>query len=39
MLLDVDKDGYVGEEDLKTCLNNMQSMTFFDNGGASLAAS
>jgi len=32
-LIDVDKDGYIGEEDLKTCLSNIHSQAFFDNGG------
>ena len=38
-LIDVDKDGYIGEEDLKTCLSNIHSQAFFDNGGSALAAS
>jgi Ca2+-binding EF-hand superfamily protein len=35
--LDVDKDGYVSDIDLQTCLNNLHSNTFFKNGGEALA--
>lgn len=37
--LDVDKDGYVSEIDLQTCLNNLNSETFFKNNGEALANS
>ena len=28
-LMDIDKDGVIGEEDLKTCLQNINSSAFF----------
>jgi hypothetical protein len=35
--MDIDKDGYVGEEDLKTCLRNINSTAFFENDGLALS--
>ena len=35
-MIDIDKDGFIGQEDLKTCLENVQSFSFFDNGKISL---
>jgi Ca2+-binding EF-hand superfamily protein len=35
-MIDIDKDGFIGQEDLKTCLENVQSFSFFDNGKKSL---
>jgi hypothetical protein len=35
--IDVDKDGYISEIDLQTCLNHMNSNAFFKNGGEALA--
>ena len=37
--IDVDKDGYVSEIDLQTCINNLNSNAFFKNGGEALAQS
>jgi Ca2+-binding EF-hand superfamily protein len=38
--MDVDKDGFVSEVDLQTCLDNLAtSTTFFRNGGEALAQS
>lgn len=28
-LIDIDKDGNIGEEDLLTCLNNIPTLSFF----------
>ena len=38
-MLDVDKDGYVTEHDIETCIKNLPNMAFFRNGGAALATS
>ena len=38
-LIDVDKDGYISEEDLKTCLSNLHSATFYQNNGCALSSS
>lgn len=38
-LIDVDKDGIVGEQDIKTCLRNINSSAFFDNDGLALTSS
>lgn len=38
-MMDVDKDGYVTEADIETCIKNLPNMAFFRNGGAALAAS
>lgn len=35
--MDIDKDGFISEIDLQTCLNNLGSNTFFKNGGEALA--
>ena len=37
--MDIDKDGFVSEIDLQTCLNNLNSNAFFKNGGEALAQS
>lgn len=37
--IDVDKDGFVSEVDLKTCLDNLQSDAFFRDSGEALAVS
>jgi Ca2+-binding EF-hand superfamily protein len=37
--MDVDKDGFVSEIDLQTCLTNLSSNTFFKNSGEALARS
>lgn len=37
--MDIDKDGYISEIDLQTCLNNLNSDAFFRNGGEALATS
>ena len=38
-MLDVDKDGFVTEHDIETCIKNLPNMAFFRNGGAALASS
>jgi len=38
-LMDVDKDGYVTEQDILTCIKNLQNATFFKNDGQALAGS
>lgn len=37
--MDIDKDGYITEIDLQTCLNNLNSDAFFKNSGEALATS
>lgn len=37
--MDIDKDGFISEIDLATCLNNLNSEAFFKNGGEALASS
>ena len=37
--MDVDKDGFVTEADIETCIKNLPNMAFFKNGGAALTAS
>lgn len=37
--MDIDKDGFISEIDLKTCLDNINSDAFFKNGGEALAVS
>ena len=37
--MDVDKDGFVSEIDLSTCIKNLTSNTFFKNSGDALARS
>ena len=37
-LIDVDKDGFVGEQDLNTCLTNLNSMSFFENNSMALTS-
>jgi Ca2+-binding EF-hand superfamily protein len=37
--MDIDKDGYISEIDLQTCLNNLNSDAFFKNSGEALAQS
>jgi len=34
--MDVDKDGYISEEDLKTCIANLHNNQFFKNSGEAL---
>ena len=31
-MIDIDKDGFIGQEDLQTCLENIKSLSFFENG-------
>mmetsp|Transcript_34388 Transcript_34388/g.45268 ORF Transcript_34388/g.45268 Transcript_34388/m.45268 type:complete len:153 (-) Transcript_34388:2177-2635(-) len=38
-MIDVDKDGFVTEHDIETCIKNLPNMAFFRNGGAALTAS
>ena len=38
-MLDVDKDGFVTEADIETCIKNLPNMAFFRNGGQALTAS
>ena len=35
--MDIDKDGYLTEIDIQTCLNNLNSDAFFKNNGEALA--
>lgn len=35
--MDIDKDGFISDIDLQTCLNNLNSNTFFKNSGEALA--
>jgi Ca2+-binding EF-hand superfamily protein len=35
--IDIDKDGYISEIDLTTCLANLKSETFFKNSGEALS--
>jgi len=37
--MDIDKDGYISVEDLKTCLRNLTSTAFFQHGSSSLSTS
>ena len=37
--MDVDKDGFISEIDLQTCISNLNSNAFFKNGGEALAQS
>jgi predicted nuclease with TOPRIM domain len=37
--MDLDKDGFLSEIDLQTCLDNLQSDAFFKNCGEALASS
>ena len=39
IMMDVDKDGFVTEADIETCIKNLSNMAFFRNGGAALTAS
>jgi Ca2+-binding EF-hand superfamily protein len=38
-MIDVDKDGFVTEADIETCIKNLPNMAFFRNGGAALTQS
>jgi len=38
-MIDVDKDGFVTEHDIETCVKNLANLAFFRNGGAALKAS
>ena len=38
-LIDVDKDGYVSENDIQTCIRNLNNSAFWKNGGESLKIS
>ena len=35
--IDIDKDGFISEIDLRTCLDNLNSDAFFKNSGEALA--
>lgn len=35
-MIDIDKDGFISLEDLKTCLKNINSEQFFKDGGKAL---
>jgi Ca2+-binding EF-hand superfamily protein len=35
-MIDVDKDGFITEADIETCVKNLSNMAFFKNGGAAL---
>lgn len=37
--MDIDKDGYLSEQDIQTCINNLNSHSFFDYGRQSLSQS
>lgn len=37
--MDIDKDGFISEIDLQTCLTNLNSDAFFKNSGEALARS
>ena len=37
--IDIDKDGFVSEIDLQTCISNLSSDAFFKNSGEALARS
>ena len=37
--MDIDKDGYISDVDLYTCLSNLGSESFFKNSGEALASS
>lgn len=34
--MDIDKDGYICDADIATCLKHLDSDTFFKDGGAAL---
>ena len=38
-MIEVDKDGYVTEYDIETCVKNLHNMAFFRDGGAALTTS
>lgn len=38
-LIDIDKDGHICENDLSTCLKNLESDIFFKGGGRALQKS
>ena len=38
-MIDIDKDGFVTEADIETCVKNLTNMAFFRNGGAALTKS
>jgi len=38
-MIDVDKDGFVTEADIETCVKNLPNMAFFRNGGQALQQS
>ena len=37
--IDVDKDGFITEADIETCVKNLTNMAFFKDGGAALTQS
>lgn len=37
--IDIDKDGFISEIDLQTCIDNLNTNAFFKNGGEALAVS
>ena len=38
-MLDIDKDGFITEADIETCIRNLPNMAFFKNGGQAVAQS
>ena len=38
-MIDVDKDGFVTEADMETCIKNLSNSAFFRNGGGALTPS
>ncbi len=34
--MDIDKDGFISEIDLETCIKNLHNNAFFKNGGEAL---
>jgi len=37
--IDIDKDGFISDIDLQTCISNLKSETFFKNNGEALTQS
>lgn len=38
-MIDIDKDGFITEADIDTCVKNLPNLAFFKNGGAALTQS
>lgn len=38
-MIDIDKDGFITEADIETCIKNLPNLAFFKNGGAALTQS